>query len=70
MTKNITPNSELAAYLSAILKNPACPAALYNSIADHVSDMSSHIATDDAEYIERALDAYGSREAKRKGEQR
>jgi hypothetical protein len=65
MTRNITPNSELAAYLSAILKNPACPAVIYNSIVDEIASMSEAIDTDEAEFIERALDAYAAKEGKR-----
>jgi hypothetical protein len=64
--KNITPNSELASYLSAILKNPACPVQIYNSIVDHIASMSEAIDTDTAEHIEQSLDAYAAREEKRR----
>jgi hypothetical protein len=66
MNKNITQNSELAAYLSAVLKNPACPVQIYNSIVDEIASMSESIDTDDAEFIERALDAHAAREEKRR----
>jgi hypothetical protein len=66
MTKNITPNSELAAYLSAVLKNPACPAALYNCIGETVVDMANDVDQDGADYIERALDAHAAKEEKRR----
>jgi hypothetical protein len=65
MNKNITPNSELAAYLSAVLKNPACPARIFNAIVDEIASMSEAIDTDEAEFIERALDAYAAKEEKR-----
>jgi hypothetical protein len=59
-------HAELAAQLSSILKNPACPAVIYNSIVDEIASMSESIDTDEAEFIERALDAYAAREEKRR----
>jgi hypothetical protein len=66
MTRNITPNSELAAYLSAVLKNPACPTALYNCIGETIVNMANDVDPDSAEYIERALVAHAAREEKRR----
>jgi small ligand-binding sensory domain FIST len=59
-------HAELAAQLSAILKNPACPAALYNCIGETIVNMANDVDPDGADYIERALVAHAAREEKRR----
>jgi hypothetical protein len=53
-------NAELAAQLSAILKNPACTTALYNCIGETIVNMANDVDPDGADYIERALDAHAA----------
>lgn len=76
MKKNSTKNNTapkvdhlkaLAADLSAVLNNPACPALLYNAISDITTEMSNHIAHDSQEILERGLRAYTAFEAQRTG---
>ncbi len=57
----------LAAHIAAILEHPETPDALYNDIAERITDMSSHVDFQTPEMIERSLVAYAGRESCRKG---
>ncbi len=61
--------SALAAHISAILEHPETPDALYNDIAERITDMSSDVDFHTPEMIERSLVAYAGRESRRKGGQ-
>ncbi len=62
-----SPAKTLAAHISAILEHPETPDALYNDIAERISDFSSDVDYHTPEMIERSLVAYASRESRRKG---
>lgn len=59
--------AQLARDLACIMANPETPAALYDAIADELTEMSSAIDYDTPEMIERSLTAYIAKEEKRKG---
>ncbi len=50
-----SPEAELAAHISAILKNPKTPTALFNALGEAVCILSNNVDNDTAEYIEYVL---------------
>ncbi len=54
-TLDKSPEAELAAHISAILKHPKTPTALFNALGEAVCILSNNVDNDTAEFIEYVL---------------
>jgi hypothetical protein len=67
LDKQESSTEALASHIGAILEHPETPDALYNDIAERISDFSSAVDFHTPEMIKRSLVAYAGRESRRKG---